>query len=105
MFILLDGKGLEPALPDVTTGLIASPVLTDMRGQQPVHPAAEIAIVIGPQGQMEMIGHQAISQHAHRRALAGLGQEGDEGLVVTVVMKNRGTGIPTVEDVVADPSN
>jgi hypothetical protein len=32
-----------------------------------VHPAAEVAIVMRPEGQVEVVGHQAVGQDAHRR--------------------------------------
>ena len=49
MVVLLNRKGFEPALPDVPAGVVMPLVAADMRGQQPVHPPAEVAVACGPE--------------------------------------------------------
>jgi hypothetical protein len=53
MLIFLGGKRLEPALPDVAARAITPQVATHVRGHQPVHPAAQLAVLAGPEGQVE----------------------------------------------------
>jgi len=66
MVIILDRKSLESALPDVPRRVVMALIAADVRGQQPVHPATEVAVSRGPDDQVEMIGHQAEGQHPHR---------------------------------------
>jgi len=40
MGIVLNGKGLEAALPDTAASLVMAVVSPDMAGQQPLHPPA-----------------------------------------------------------------
>ena len=74
-------------------------VAADVRGHQPVHPAAQVAVVAGPQGQVEVVGHQAVGQDAHGRADHGLGHHVDEGIIIVGLVKDGGTGVAAVEDV------
>jgi hypothetical protein len=68
MVVRLDRKGFEPALPDVSTRSIMPQVAANMSGQQPVHPAAEVAIGAGPEDQVKVFGHQTIAEHANRNS-------------------------------------
>ena len=56
---------------------------------------------MGPQRQMEMIGHETVREDAHRQASAGVGQEGDERVKVAIGMKHWGTAIAAIDDVIA----
>ena len=64
MLIFLCGKCLEPALPDVTAGPVTPQVAPHVRGHQPVHPAAQVAVFARPKCQVEMVGHEAVGQEA-----------------------------------------
>ena len=75
-------------------------IAADVRGQQPVHPATEIAVGRGPDDQVEMIGHQAEGQHPHRHPQAGFRQQIDEGLVAVVLVEYLGSMIASVQDMV-----
>ena len=50
MVIILDRKSLESALPDVPRRVVMALIAADVRGQQPVHPATEIAVSQGTCG-------------------------------------------------------
>ncbi len=86
MIILLDGKGLEPALPDVST--VMPLVAPNMGCQEPVHPAAQVPILGRPKGQVEMIGHQTIGQHPHGIPEGRLGNEMKERVVIAILPMN-----------------
>ena len=75
-------------------------VATHVRGHQPVHPAAQLAILAGPDGQVEVVGHEAVGQDAHRGADSSLGHHFEEGVIILGSMKDRGPGVPPVKDVV-----
>ena len=100
MLIFLSGKRLEPTLPDVTAGAITPQVATHVRGHQPVHPAAQVAVLAGPEGQVEVVGHEAVGQDAHRAADTGLGHHVEEGVIIVGLVEDRGSRVPPVEDVV-----
>jgi hypothetical protein len=40
VLILLDGERLEPTLPDMSAGVVAPQVASDVSRQEPMHPAA-----------------------------------------------------------------
>jgi hypothetical protein len=100
----LDGEGLEPALPDVSTGMVMPLVAPDMGCQEPVHPAAQVPVAGRPEGQVEMIGHQTIGQHPHGIPEGRLGNDLNERVVIAILVKDLGTGITPVQDVVAETS-
>ncbi len=54
-----------------------------------------------PQREMEMVRHQAISEHAHGQTLAGVGKECLERLVVAVLVKDLSAAVAPIDDVVA----
>jgi hypothetical protein len=57
--VLLDWEGLETVLPNVAAGLILLLITACVRGQQPVHEAAKVVVAFRPEGEVEMVGHQA----------------------------------------------
>jgi len=100
MFVLLDRKGLEPPLPDMAAAAVMTVITTHMGRQQPLHPTAEIAVVVRPKDQMEMVGHQAITEQPHRQSLGCLDEQLNESGVVRVFMKDFRAGVAAIEDVV-----
>lgn len=101
MIVLLDGEGAEAALINVATAVIMLVVAADMSGEQPHHVGAEIAVVAGPEGEVEMVGHQAIGEQTHGEAFSRLAQQFDEGGEVAVFLEDGASGVAAVEDVVA----
>ena len=51
---------------------------------------------------MEVVGHQAERQQAHREAGGGIGEQADEGVVVVVGVEDFGPAIAAVEGMVAE---
>lgn len=101
MLVLLDGEGLEAALPDMAAAAVMPVVAAHMGGQEPLHPAAEIAVVVRPKHKMEVIGHQAVAQETHGESLAGGFKQGDEGGVIRLLMKDLSPAVPAIKNVVA----
>jgi hypothetical protein len=68
VLVPLNGKCLEPTLPDVSAAAVVAMVSPDVAGEQPLHPAAEVAVLAGPQHEVKMVGHQAVAEDSHRHA-------------------------------------
>jgi hypothetical protein len=58
MIILLNGKTLEPGLPEVTMTPVMPMVAADMTGHPPLHERTECVRSRGLQHEMKMIRHQ-----------------------------------------------
>ncbi len=54
--IVLDREGLEPPLPDVAAGLVMPMVSLRVRRERPAHPPPEVAVSVGPDDRVEMVG-------------------------------------------------
>jgi hypothetical protein len=76
-------------------------IAANMGGQQPHHIGAQVGIPARPHGQVEMVRHQAVSEEAHVRPLAGLGQELDKRCEVAFLVKDGASRVTAIEDVVA----
>jgi hypothetical protein len=70
VLVLLDEERLKSNLPDVSAPTAMPKLAADMRRQQPLHPAAEIAVSRRPDDQMDMIGNEA-AQQRHRQTHRG----------------------------------
>jgi hypothetical protein len=81
--------------------MIVLVVAADVRGEEPAHEVAELAVLTGPERQVEMVGHQAIGEQTDGHALAGFPDEREEGGVIAVLAEDPLAAIAPVEDVVA----
>ncbi len=68
-----------------------SQVAADMGCQQPVPPAAQVAVVAGPERQLDVIGYRAVGEDAHPDADARLGHHVDERIVVAGPVEDGGS--------------
>jgi hypothetical protein len=100
MFILLNWKCLEPALPDVPARVIVTRVPTNMGREQPVHPAAQIAITAWPQNQVKVIGHETVPEQSHRTPQRCLRHHLKERAEIVGLVEDRGPSVTPVEHVV-----
>src|SRR5271165_1355369 len=66
---------------------VVTEIPTHVRGQQPVHPAAQVAVATGPKHEMEMVRHQAVGHDPHRHADAGLAHNPDESRQVPILVE------------------
>jgi hypothetical protein len=96
MIVIFHRKRLEPSLPYVPGGTVMPMVSLHMGRKQPLHPTAGITIVMGPQEEMEMVRHQAVTEQINGYALASLGHRLDKSIVVGWLVKE---GLPTVAPV------
>ena len=76
-----------------------------VRRQEPLHPSPEVALSQGSDDQVEMIGHDAITQDIQRQTDASVGHRLDEGVVVLGLVEDRFPPIPTVQYVVTKASD
>src|SRR6266851_3020504 len=105
MLVLLDRERLEAALPDVAAAVMMLVIAAHMGIEHPMHPAAQVAILLGQDGQVKVVGHEAKAQYGHRDFNASMGQGLEEGLVVGILPKHLAPAVATVDDVVTDPSD
>src|SRR5262249_9953478 len=56
--VLLDRKGLETPLPHMAARGVVFVITANVSREQPLHPAAQIAVFVRPQDQMEVVGHE-----------------------------------------------
>src|SRR3954453_20847333 len=98
MFVVLDGKRPESALPNMAAAMIVLMVTAHMSGEQPHHVVAQFTVAARPEGEVKMVGHQAIAEQAHaRQAFARLAQQLDEGGEIAFFMKYRLAAIAPIE--------
>ena len=71
-----------------------------MGHQQPLDPSAEVAVGVGADHQMEVVGHQAVTQEVHREPGGGVAHGVDEGVVVRRLVEDLGAAVAAVEDVI-----
>src|SRR5438876_7694605 len=100
MLVFFDGEALEPTLPHVTTAAIVPMVTAHMGGHQPLHPAAQVAVLVWPDHQMEMVGHQTKANYAHRLTQTRVADQPQKGLVIGILVKDHLLAITTIQDVV-----
>ncbi len=101
---MLNRKSFEAALPDMPTGVIVPVIAPYVCRQQPLHPSTQIPVMPRPNGQMEVIRHQAIGQHSHRDPSAGFLEQRTESLIIPRLVEHFPPCIPTIDDMVTDPA-
>lgn len=102
---MLNGERLEPALPDVPAALVLFVVTANMSVLQPVHPAAQVAVLDGPDDEVKVVGHQAPSGDRHLDLDASVTDGLQEGVVVAVLVEDSVPAVAPVQDVVADTAD
>jgi site-specific DNA recombinase len=95
------GRLLEPALPNVPAAAVARAITMRLRGEQPLHPKTQVAVLVWPEHQMKVVGHCTIPDQPHRHAGAGCTQQRDKPVVVVVIMEHARPIVTAVDDVVA----
>jgi len=102
MAVVLNRKTLEPSLIDVSlTGRVVVGVITHrMRDGDPAQEFAHLAVAIGPEHQMPMVGHQNVTVQFDVAALPTFREDAFEGFKVGVFAKDAQAGIAAIENVV-----
>ena len=75
-------------------------VAPGMRREQPLHPTSQVAIMMGPQYQMEVVGHEAIPEQVHRHAGAGVDHRLDEGVIIAGLVEDGLAAVAPIEGVI-----
>ncbi len=72
MIVLLDGERLETTVPHVPGRVMVALVAAAMGRRQPMHPAALVTVSQRPERQVEVVGHDTVSQSARGMSQFGL---------------------------------
>jgi len=102
MIVLLNRESFEATLVQ-RSGAAAVVVGVPTHGMcqgQPMQEVRQVTVLVGPEDQMEMVGHEAEGQQTHGQLVLGLAQHAFKGGIVAIFMKNRGASHGAVEDVV-----
>src|SRR3990167_5467588 len=102
MRILLDQERFESSLVEMAMphGVMMRMPSLGVRQREPAHEAREIPIVIRPQHQMPVIGHQAVGEDPHGHSLTRLRQHPLEGGIIAVFLEQRAPAIRAIEHVI-----
>ena len=89
MFVLLNGEGLEAPLVERpgAAGVVVGVPAHGMRQGQPVQEVGQVAVVVRPEDEMEVVGHEAIGQQPHGPCILGLSEDAFKGGVVGVFVE------------------
>lgn len=75
-------------------------VASHVRGHEPLHPPTEVAVVVGPQDKVEVVGHQTVAGDAHGQPLVGLLHQSEERAEVLVLMNHIAPSVASIERVI-----
>lgn len=100
VIILLNGKTLETALPDMPSAVVVPMIPADVTRHPPLHERTECVWSRRLHHKVEMIGHETEAQDADRVSdFGGTEQLKKDGVVRFFVKDNR-AAVATVEDMV-----
>ena len=102
MLILLNRECFETPLPNAAVRAVTTVIGSNMGGEKPLHPTAQITVFVWPQQQMKVIGHQAVADNAHRPSRAGAIHQPQKMAIVGVRVENTRALIATIDDVVEE---
>ena len=105
MVVLLNGKTFETPLPHMPMTLVVLMVAADMTGHPPLHEAAQCSGGGRLHNQVKMIRHETEAKHFDRVLGFCRGEQVEEGGVVALLVKDRGSAVPTIEHVVGMASD
>jgi hypothetical protein len=102
VLVRLDGEGLVPALPDAAARPVTHTMTLNVRGEEPMHDAPELAVGHRPSDEMDMVRHEAPRKQVDAESGADFGDQRDGDFEVVVPMKDRRARVPARDDVGAD---
>ena len=100
MSVILDHRALEPALPHMTGGVVSLVIAPGVGHGQGLKDSTDRLPALGPEQEVEVIGHQAIAEESEGVAVLGLGEGFQEGDAVAVVTEDILAVVPPVEGVI-----
>jgi hypothetical protein len=98
MIVVLHGERLESTLPDVARGAVMALIPPGVGHEEPLHPPAHVAVGVRPDHQVEVVGHQTVSQDLDGQSGLGVGHGRDEGIIVGRLMEDDLPPIAPIED-------
>lgn len=105
MAVLLDRKTFESTLPHMPMTAVMPMVATDMAGHPPLHEEAQGYLSGRLHNQMEMIGHEADAEELDGVFGFCRGEQVEECGVVAVLVEDRRTTVPTIQNMVGVPGH
>ena len=102
MVVVLHGKTLEPSLikRSIADAPTSNPPSHGMRVRQPAEKRGQLAIFLGPNHEVPMVGHDAIGQNSKRMALASLDHDALERFVIEVIAEQLNPPDSPIENVI-----
>ena len=80
--------------------MVMTVVTADVSGHQPLHPPAEITVLVRPQNQVKMIGHQAMPDQSHGYLVMRLPHQVNERKKVFRLVEDIIACVPSIENVI-----
>jgi len=102
MLVALHRERLEPSLVQVPRagGMMVGVPAPGVGHGQPPHEPGEIAVAVGPDHQMEMVGHRAVGEQPHVVPRHSLGRNPLERREIAVVVEDRQTRVGPVQHMI-----
>ena len=100
MIVFLNGEGFEAALPNMTGQAVSHVVTAAVGGQQPMDPGGQVVRVGGPEDEVEMVGHEAITKNPHGDMGVGLAEKVAKGGVVVRAVEDFDPAVAAIDDMV-----
>lgn len=100
VMVLLNRETLEAPLPDMAMTAVVPMIAPDMTGHPPLHEGTERARGGGLHDEVKMIGHQADAEELDGVGGFRGGEQVEKGGVIAVLVEDRGTPVPPIEDMV-----
>ena len=102
MIVFLDGERLEAALIQMAgaDGAVVRVPTHGVRVRQPAKKVGQVAIALGPEDEVPVIGHEAVAENADRELGVGFIDNAQERLVVAVLLEERQPGDGSIQGVV-----
>jgi len=100
MFIALNWKALEAALPNMTAASVMLVVAAHVTCQQPLHEVTQCGRVFGFYNEMKVIRHQTKGKELNPMSFLRFNQERKKSFVVLWFVEYRDAAIATVDNVV-----
>ena len=98
--VILDHGALEPTLPHMTRGLMPLVITPGVGYCKGLKDSANRLSGLGPDQEVEVIGHETIAKEPEGVAVPGLGEGLEEGDAVVVVAEDVPAVVATVEGVI-----
>ena len=97
MHVILNHGALEPALPDVTRGMMQFMVAPRVRDREGLQDPADRLSGLRPDEEVEVIGHETIAEQSEWVAIPRLGECLEESETVGIIAKTSARLLPRLK--------